>query len=299
MTGTRFPVPSAEIGMLATLAAVLEASAPKPGNVSPGRPFRDMRYEDFVASAVASGPEFGCAAQRPLGETILAAVTATRRRTDANTNLGIILLFAPLARAAGGATSRAALRARVREVLAATTIADAGTAYAAIRAAQPGGLGASREQDLSGAPTVTFREAMGLAAERDSVASEYASDFTITFEMGAPALRRARAEGLTWPEATVECFLTLLAARPDTLITRKLGAETAVAISRDAAAVLRQGGVRTVEGQTGIAAFDSSLRDGQNSRNPGTTADLTAAALYLLLLEDGWQADRLRNSRAQ
>jgi triphosphoribosyl-dephospho-CoA synthase len=286
------------IAALATFAGVLEASAPKPGNVSPGRPFRDMRYEDFVASAVASGAEYGGASQRPLGETVLAAVRATRAWTDANTNLGIILLFAPLARAAGMA-SPAGLQARLQEVLAATTIEDARHVYAAIRAARPAGLGAAPDQDLAEEPTVTLRETMRLAAERDSVASEYVTDFAISFGTGAPALRAARAGGLDWPEATTECFLSLLAARPDTLIARKLGPAAAAAISREAAAVLGAGGVRTPEGQRAVAAFDSSLRDAQNSRNPGTTADLTAAALFVTLLEDGWRNERSRNSRAQ
>src|SRR5262245_6819021 len=82
------------------LACVLEASAPKPGNVSPGRPFEDLRYEDFVASAVAIGPAFECAGSRPLGETIRLAIESTREWTSTNTNLGIVLLLAPLARAA-------------------------------------------------------------------------------------------------------------------------------------------------------------------------------------------------------
>jgi triphosphoribosyl-dephospho-CoA synthase len=299
MTGSEFQVPSARISALATLAALLEASAPKPGNVSPGRPFRDMRFEDFAASAVACGPAFGCAAQRPLGETILSAVRATREWTDANTNLGIILLFAPLARAAGGAGSAVDLRGGLRGVLAATTIEDARAVYAAIRAARAGGLGGVTDQDLAEEPTVTLLETMRLAAARDSVASEYVSDYAITFETGVPALRAARGAGLDWTDAIIECFLALLVARPDTLVARKLGAVAAEVISREADEVVRAGGVRSAGGRAAIAAFDSSLRDAHNSRNPGTTADLTAAALFVTLLEEGWRTDRSRNPRAQ
>ncbi len=294
--------PTAELAALATLAAILEASAPKPGNVSPGRPFRDMRYEDFVASAIAAGPALGRAAGRGLGETILEAVHATRRWTDANTNLGIILLFAPLARAArecqpGADASE--LRAAVARVLAASTIADARSVYAAIRSARPGGLGAATEQDIAAEPTVTLLDTMRLAADRDAVAAEYASDFAITFSTGAPALRKARMDGLDWADATVECYLALLAARPDTLIARKLGRAEAEGVSREAEAVLRAGGVRSAGGRAAITAFDSTLRDAHNSRNPGTTADLTAAALFVILLEDGWRNVRSRNPRAQ
>lgn len=291
------------VAALATLAGILEASAPKPGNVSPGRPFRDMHFEDFVASAVAAGPELGRAAGRPLGETILAAVRATRGWTGANTNLGIILLFAPLAKAArhrdDAGAERPRLGAALAEVLGSTTIEDARRAYAAIREARPGGLGTVTEQNLSDEPTVTLREAMRLAAGRDAVASEYASGYAVTFETGAPALRRARGDGLDWPDATVECYLTLLAARPDTLIARKLGSAAAEATRRDAAVALGAGGVRTPEGRAAIVAFDSALRDAQNTRNPGTTADLTATALFVHLLEDGWRNERSRNPRAQ
>jgi triphosphoribosyl-dephospho-CoA synthase len=295
-------VPGSELAALATLAAILEASAPKPGNVSPGRPFHDMRFEDFVASAIAAGPALGGATTRPLGETILEAVSATRRWTDANTNLGIVLLFAPLARAAAGLefeTGPSALRAALARVLASTTIEDARAVYAAIRVARPGGLGAAADQDIAAEPTVTLLDAMRLAADRDAVAAEYATDFAITFGTGLPALRKAREAGLDWSDATVECFLSLLAARPDTLIARKLGTAEAEAVSHEARAVLRAGGVRSAEGRAALSAFDSTLRDAHNSRNPGTTADLTATALFAILLEDGWRNVRSRNSRAQ
>jgi triphosphoribosyl-dephospho-CoA synthase len=303
MTATEFPVPGSEIGALATLAAILEASAPKPGNVSPGRPFHDMRFEDFLASAVAAGPVLGRAPGRAVGETILEAVRATREWTDANTNLGILLLFAPLAKAAGELDSPAArhsgLRGAVARVLTSTTVADARAVYTAIRIARPGGLGAAADQDVAEEPTMPLLDTMRLAADRDGVAAEYASDYAVSFETGVPTLRTARRDGLDWADATTECFLTLLAARPDTLIARKLGAAVAREVSGEAAAVIRAGGVRLPEGRAAIAAFDSSLRDAHNSRNPGTTADLTATALFVTLLEDGWRNERSRNPRAQ
>jgi triphosphoribosyl-dephospho-CoA synthase len=291
-----------DLSSLATLACLLEASATKPGNVSPGRPFRDMRYEDFLVSAVAAGPELGQAGSRPLGETILGAIRATRRWTPANTNLGIILLFAPLAQAVGqegSAAQRLGLRAAVESVLRETTVDDARLAYTAIREAHPGGLGVAGAQDVSEPPSVTLLEAMRLAQGRDLVAREYATGFALTFECGSPALRAARAAGLPWDESIVETFLTLLAREPDTLIARKLGHAVAETTSRRAADILRQGGVRTAAGRASLAAFDADLRDAQNSHNPGTTADLTAAAVLVTLIEDGWTPDRSRMDRAQ
>jgi triphosphoribosyl-dephospho-CoA synthase len=275
-----------EIAAAAQLACLLEVSAPKPGNVSPGRHFHDTRFEDFLASAVAIGPALAGAGGRPLGATIRAAVEATARWTRSNTNLGIVLLLAPLARAA--AESGGDLRSRLAAVLEETTVEDAADAYAAIRRARPGGLGAASAEDVSTAPTVTLREAMALAADRDAVAREYTTGFRLTFEVGAPALAEARQRGLNWSDATVECFLALLAAEPDTHVARKLGRPEAERISERARDVVASGGTGSVVGRAELAAFDQELRDLRNSRNPGTTADLTCAALFVVILEDGW-----------
>ncbi len=129
---------------------------------------------------------------------------------------------------------------------------------------------------------------MALAAERDTVAREYVTDFAVTFELGAPAVRAARQSGLTWREATVDGYLTILAAVPDTHVARKLGWAEARRISARATEVVAAGGIRTPAGQEAISALDAELRDAKNSRNPGTTADLTCAALFVVILEDGW-----------
>ncbi|HYC31906.1 MAG TPA: triphosphoribosyl-dephospho-CoA synthase, partial [Gemmatimonadales bacterium] len=118
----------------------------------------------------------------------------------------------------------------------------------------------------------------------------YATDFRLTFEAGAPALRTARRAGLAWPDATVETYLALLAGQPDTHIARKLGREEAERVSARAAEVRRAGGVRTAAGREQIARLDRELRDATNSRNPGTTADLTCAALFVVILEYGWHS---------
>jgi len=280
---------AAQVAAAAQLACLLEVSAPKPGNVSPFAGFRDARYEDFLASAAAIGPALTAAAERSLGATIRAAVEATARWAPSNTNLGLVLLLAPLARAAltpGGAS----LRARLAATLAATTVADARDAYAAIRLAAPGGLGRAPDQDVAGTPSATLRDVMALAVERDAIAREYASDFRSTFELGAPALRAALADRLPWRDAVVETYLTLLGAAPDTHIARKLGLPAAITVQQRGRSVLDAGGVRTAAGREAIAALDGELRDEANTLNPGATADLTGAAIYLVLLEGGWRA---------
>jgi len=270
----------------AQLACVLEASAEKPGNITPRHDFADTSYEDMLRSAIAIGPELGRAAERGAGETVLAAVRATRRVAGSNTNLGIALLLTPLARAAlADGAAAALLRERVEEVLQALTLDDSGAAYAAIREAGAGGLDEPVEHDVRDAPTVALREAMAIAAGRDSVASEYATGFTITFDIGLPALRRALAEGLGPRPATVEAFLELLAAVPDTLIARKRGADAARRVSEGAAEVLAAGGVRGAAGRAALETFDAALRGDGNALNPGTTADLVTAVLFVGLLE--------------
>ena len=276
----------AEIAAAGQLACLLEVSAPKPGNVSPDRHFHDTRYEDFLASAVAIGPALAGAGERSLGSSIRRAVSETLRWTRSNTNLGIVLLLMPIARAAlqqGGS-----LRERLSRVLAETTVDDAAEVYAAIRQARPGGLGQSDAEDVAGVPSVTLREAMGLAADRDAVAREYVTDFACSFETGVPALLAARRNGLSWTDAAVETYLALLEAAPDTHIARKLGAGEAELISRRAGEVRRAGATRSAEGRRELAALDRELRDPKNRRNPGTTADLTCTALFIVILEGGW-----------
>jgi triphosphoribosyl-dephospho-CoA synthase len=265
---------------------LLEVSAPKPGNVSPGLHFHDTRYEDFLASAVAIGPALSAAGEYPLGRTIRVAVEDTRRWTGSNTNLGIVLLLAPLARAA--LRSGGNLRERLAQTLAETTVEDAAEVYAAIRHVRPGGLGAAASEDVSEPPTVTLRDAMSLAAERDAIAREYVTTFALTFEVGVPAIRAAREEGLGWTEAAVDAYLRLLDSAADTHIARKLGQAEADAVSRRARDILEVGGVRSTEGRKALGVLDTELRDSQNRRNPGTTADLTCAALFVVILEGGW-----------
>jgi triphosphoribosyl-dephospho-CoA synthase len=161
--------------------------------------------------------------------------------------------------------------------------------YAAIRRARPGGLGRVEEQDIARDPDVTLIETMRLAADRDGIAREYATAFETTFQIGAPTLVRARRDGLTWDESIVETFLHLLAASPDTHIVRRGGTVAAEEVRQRAVDVLAAGGVRSLEGRRAIEQMDRALRDERNLANPGTTADLTAAACFVVLLEGGWR----------
>jgi triphosphoribosyl-dephospho-CoA synthase len=279
---------AADVAAAAQLACLIEASAPKPGNVSPGRHFADLSYEELLASAAAIGAPLAGAGTRPVGATVRLAVDATARWTRSNSNLGIVLLLAPLAQAALAEPRQTDLRGALRRVLDATTVDDARDVYAAIRRAAPGGLGRVEAQDVAGEPTLTLVEVMRLAAGRDAIAREYTTAFDLTFVTGAPALERARGDGLSWNDAVVETFLSLLATAPDTHIARRGGAAMAAEVSRQARTALAAGGVRTAAGRRAIDSMDRGLRDARHTANPGTTADLTAAAIFVVLLGGGW-----------
>jgi triphosphoribosyl-dephospho-CoA synthase len=260
------------------LACLLEASAAKPGNITPAHDFADTTYADMVRSALALGPTFARerARQRGVGELIADGVQATGRVTHANTNLGIVLLCAPLVRAAATRTGDETLRSATERVLAQLDVEDAATAFAAIVQARPGGLGDAPEHDVRAPASVSLREAMAAAADRDSIASEYATGYAIVFDDGLPLLADALRQPASTLDAIVSLHLGLLAARPDTLIARKAGAQAAGAVT----AAARQ--VR--EGTLSLDDFDASLRGDDHRLNPGTTADLVAATLLAALL---------------
>jgi triphosphoribosyl-dephospho-CoA synthase len=261
-------------GQLAQLACLLEVTARKPGNVHRFRDFEDCGYLDFALSASAIAGPLDRAREAGVGAAVLGAVEATRRVVAGNTNLGMILLFAPLAAVPEGE----GLGPGVAAVLEGLTVEDARLAYRAIRLANPGGLGTAAEQDVAAEPTVPLREAMRLAADRDLVARQYADGFAGILGLGVPALRASLAAGRPLEGAIIAAHLTLMARWPDTLIARKRGPAVAQEAARRAAEVLDAG--MTAEG---LDDLDAWLRADGHARNPGATADLVAAALFAAL----------------
>ena len=274
-----------EIAELAQMACVLEVCAPKPGNINRGHDFSDTSLQDFLLSAVAVGPAFENASRLGIGEIVWQATADTHRLVRSNTNLGIVLLLAPLVKASAGLSGVNHLQDCLRACLNALTVEDARLVYESIRRARPGGMGKVSEADISEEPTITLLQAMILGQSRDSVAREYATDFAITFEIGLPALNEALGEGADFSNAIVQAYLTILSRVPDTLIARKKNIETARQISRRAGEVLNQGGVFRPQGKAALARFDQELRDPWHTLNPGATADLATAAVFLRLLE--------------
>jgi triphosphoribosyl-dephospho-CoA synthase len=250
-----------------------ELEALKPGNVGAHGEGHGMTVADFEASAEAAAPHIA-EAGAGVGARILAAVEATRAAVGQNTNLGIILLAAPLAASAERANG-AGLRAALKTVLAGLTREDAALAFRAIALADPGGLGTVPEHDVRGAAETTLLGAMRLAADRDRIAYQYVSDFADIFDLGLAA-----AEGAASPaEAAAKIYWRFITTIPDSHIARKYGAPRAQAVQRLAQEV---GKVldRTADGRARtlmLLKLDTRLK--AQRLNPGTSADLTVATL--------------------
>jgi triphosphoribosyl-dephospho-CoA synthase len=200
-----------------------------------------------------------------------------------NTNLGIILLLAPLMAAHPRGSN---LRAGTTHLLRRTSVEDTRLVYEAIRLANPGGLGRVPDQDVRREPTVALVEAMKRAADRDLVARQYANGFADVFDFGVPAFLDGLQQFGYVEAAIIHSQFRWLAEYPDSLIARKSGQRAANDVRRRAAEVLRLGGIATPEGRAAGVALDRHLRSDGNRLNPGTTADLITACLFVALREN-------------
>ncbi len=272
------------IGQCVSLACLFEATIPKPGNVHRGADFEDLSFMDFVVSAVIAGETLSRASLQGVGRTIRDAVLQTQAVVGRNTNLGIVLLLGPLA----AVPLEEPLRPGVRRVLASLTAEDARLIYEAIRSAGSTALGQVPQWDVAGPAPERLLDAMQLAAERDLVARQYATDYYVVFEQGTPWLLEALNRGWSLTQAVVHTYLRLLAEYPDSLIARKGGDELAAKISHRAAQVLAAGYPGDEVYERHVADFDFFLRCDTHRRNPGTTADLIAAVLFVLLRDHKW-----------
>jgi triphosphoribosyl-dephospho-CoA synthase len=269
-------------------ACLRELEALKPGNVHVHAEGHGMTVDDFKASATIAAVYLS---RRSLsvGEKILRAVEDSVASVGCNTNLGIVLLCAPLAQAAL-AEGEGTLRQRLDRVLRSLSVDDARAVYKAIRIASPAGLGASPEHDVAHEPTVDLREAMAAAAGRDRIAFQYAHDFEDVFGLGVASWREALSVeipgGMDEAEAAARVYLGFLGGFPDSHIERKYSA--AVAQDVRGRAMKLEATLATLasaeEKKAEMLEFDAELKE--RNLNPGTSADLTVASLLAAKLED-------------
>jgi triphosphoribosyl-dephospho-CoA synthase len=277
------PLTSQEVAQAFRDACLAELDALKPGSVHRFSDDPRMSVADFEASACVAAP----ALAMPMisaGVRIRLSVEATLDIVGHNTNLGIILLGAPLAAAAldGGAGD---LRRRLAKVLARLDIEDAREAYSAIRRAEPGGLGNAPQHDVGTDPEVTLLEAMAAAEGRDRIAWNYTHDFADIFDLGLPRFQRAMERWQFLSFATSLVYLGFISAIPDTLIERKFGTAKAVGVREEAKALEVR--LRSSEDpqalEPELMELDRSLKT--RGLNPGTSADLTVATLFAASLQ--------------
>jgi triphosphoribosyl-dephospho-CoA synthase len=263
-------------------ACLAELEAPKPGNVHVFAGGHRMTPDLFIASAEAAAPPLSAEATR-VGARIFGAVEATFAAVGANTNLGIILLCAPLAAAAEARTPD--FRAALVNVLQSLDVEDAALAFRAIARAAPAGLGRSARHDVFERATVGLLQAMQQASDRDRIAKQYATYFADVLGVGLPAFEAGmrRYAGQQW--ATLATYLGFLSAFPDTHILRKFGSPTAEEVQRKASAFQRS--LQATEQPTALLpellAWDAALK--ADGVNPGTSADLTVATLFAYRLK--------------
>lgn len=273
-----FPLARNTIEASFLAACHAELTALKPGNVHIHGAGHGMDTEHFERAAAAAAPLLADPT-RGVGARILGAVGASVGAAGLNTNLGIILLSVPLAVAADRRDGPADLRARLTRVLDTLDLADADQTFQAIVIANPAGLGRTDKGDVNGPPSLTLKEAMALAADRDRIARAYVTSFDDIFSFGLPYLYAARRSAENESLAVTALHMNYLAAFADSHIARKFGAETAEIVQQEAQACrdLWHPAPRK-ETWSQLLALDRSLK--ARGLNPGTTADFVVATLF-------------------
>ena len=276
-------------------ACILEASAPKAGNVHPARSFADMQYAHFVGSAMAIAPVFQQHVSQQVasvGQLVLDAVQATRATVGCNTNLGTLLLFAPLVSGYQKATnrsgippSRQAWRNTTQEALNDLDRSDSELVYQAIRHAKPGGIGKQTTRDIQDDAPESLVSAMAQVAQVDAVARQYCNGFSDIFDRLLPWFDQALEQSSTSDEAICRLQIRQLAFEPDGLIVRKVGEAVACKAQELARDVCKEeeSDVPIIL-RASYLKLDHFLRADSNRRNPGTSADLIAATIFARLL---------------
>lgn len=264
-----------------------ELEAFKPGNVSVHSEGHDMGVEDFRRSARASAP-FLCDASLTLGERVYQAVRATREVAGCNTNLGIVLLAAPLIMACQRGEKDNSLRENLGRILRDCSRDDANRVFRAIRLAKPAGLGQAAEHDVNEDARVTLLEAMRAAAGRDMIAFQYANDYATVFELAIPRYHTAFSRWRDGRWAAVAVFARLLKQIPDSHIERKFGDRfTGMVTDRMTQIDEALSGCARPELTLGLLTdVDDEFKSA--GINPGTTADLTVTCLLAVRLQDLW-----------
>lgn len=257
----------------------LDIQSLKPGNVSVYSNSKDLLVDDFLNSSEVSAAPI-TEPKASLGDRILLAAKATQEAVGTNTNLGMILLIAPLIQAKYLVSGNLTMPIALENTLQQTTVADAQRVYQAIRLANPGGMGQKDNQDISEEPDVSLLNTMKIAADWDLIAAQYSNNFKDIFNFGVPRYQSLLKHWGDEKWATTGLFLSFLSHYPDSLIERKYGLlkarEISDMISDLEKELCHSDSPDRYEAQ--LLKIDRQLK--RNLINPGTSADLTAASIF-------------------
>ena len=275
-------------GHSAALACQLEAAVPKPGNVHRGADFKDASFYDFIVSGQLLGDSIDRSPEKSLGEMVFLIVERTKSQVRLNTNLGIALLLAPLAICAR--RGQPLKSESIHELLVNSDQSDCNEIYRAIQMANPGGLGTERIFDVNEAAPNQILKAMELARERDLIARQYVLDFRDVFEFVTPRIVNLQQEHQSLSRSIVQTHVELIAMFSDSLIARKCGSEIAGQAQQLAQLAVDRLPHGWEEFENAVGEMDFWMRSDGNRRNPGATADLIAAGLFVGLWNEelGW-----------
>jgi triphosphoribosyl-dephospho-CoA synthase len=251
----------------------------KPGNVNLLSSHKDTKAQDYLDSAILSSKEL-FNQNYSLGKRILESVNVTRSQVNVNTNLGIILLCAPVIQSYID-FNNLDLREGIKKTLSTTSIKDTHDLCAAINISSPGGLGDRDMYDTASYPNASIKEIMDYSQEYDRISYQYSHNFSDIFDFIIPKLEflNQRYESLDISLSLL--FIEILAKIPDSHISRKFGDKIAKKTSNNAHDLLK---ILDREHDPDYLAKALNNLDYEYKKkgiNPGTTADLLVASLMI------------------
>lgn len=271
-----------QLNKLYQQACKIDVQAFKPGNVSIYAEGHDMTVEDFILSAKVSADPISNP-NYSLGEKIYYAVKATRDAVGCNTNLGIILLCAPMIQALEKMSDLQTFRQSLSHILKSTTIEDANWTFKAITLASPAGLGSSDKADVHSEAKMTLLEAMKIAENKDRISLQYVSNFKDVFDFALLSYNASfeRWDDLNWAAVTV--YSALLSKYTDSHVERKHGTQHNAMLQKKMILVNNAllSASNPQQHEKMLFNLDKALK--KASINPGTTADLTVATVFVFL----------------
>ncbi len=278
------------IARCAQLAMILEVSAtPKPGNIDRDHNYTDTRFEHFLASAVGVYPvlEKAAISKSGVGSFIREAVIESSRwQRGGNTHFGAFILLIPLVTAAGKCENKSCLKTQVQKVVRETTVDDAVELYRAfseakvkVKPADDLDLGDIASLDKIRERSLTLFNLMEISSSYDMIAEEWINGFQKTFECAASIQDKIRRYGIN--DAVVLTFMELLSSNRDTFIQTKFDERKAKEVSLRAKSILQKGDIDNIRDE--IHSFDEELL--KEGVNPGSTADIIIAGLFVSLFE--------------